>query len=143
MLIIGYGNELRGDDGVGPKTVEAIAALKLPGVQCLSCHQLTPELAETISRANRVVFVDAAVTEAGTVEVQELAAAESAVNSPHSINPAVLLGMAKQLYGSSPRAWLVTIPVRSTDFIEKLTPLAERGMAEAIQRIQALAAERA
>ena len=32
ILVIGYGNTLRGDDGVGPKVAEAVAALALPGV---------------------------------------------------------------------------------------------------------------
>ena len=62
LLVIGYGNTLRRDDGVGPHVAEAIAALALPGVEALVCPLLTPELAEAIARARRVVFVDAMVT---------------------------------------------------------------------------------
>src|SRR6266481_2633708 len=56
LLVLGYGNTLRSDDGVGPKVVEAIAALKLPGVLILSCDLLTPEMADPISCADSVVF---------------------------------------------------------------------------------------
>ena len=59
LLVIGYGNTLRRDDGVGPKVVEALATENLPGVQPLVCPQLTPEIAA--SRDAPRGFVDAAV----------------------------------------------------------------------------------
>ena len=61
LLVIGYGNTLRRDDGVGPKLADAVAALGLTGVRTLACALLTPELAEAVSQAQRVIFVDAAV----------------------------------------------------------------------------------
>ena len=61
FLIIGYGNTLRGDDGVGPRVAETVAALNLPGVRALVCPMLMPEIADPISRAHTVIFVDAAV----------------------------------------------------------------------------------
>jgi len=46
VLVIGYGNTLRGDDGLGQRAAEALAQRALPdGVEVLSCHQLTIELA--------------------------------------------------------------------------------------------------
>ena len=61
MLIIGYGNPLRGDDGVGWRVAEAAGtALPEGAATVLAVHQLTPELSAPISRAGRVVFVDAA-----------------------------------------------------------------------------------
>jgi hypothetical protein len=59
LLVIGYGNELRGDDGVGPKTAMAVSEWHFPGVKTMVCHQLTPDLAEPIAAAERVVFIDA------------------------------------------------------------------------------------
>ncbi len=43
ILVIGYGNSLRSDDGVGPFVAEAVEALRLPGVHTLICQQLSPE----------------------------------------------------------------------------------------------------
>ena len=35
ILVVGYGNTLRGDDGVGPRVAEAIGKRQLPGVRTL------------------------------------------------------------------------------------------------------------
>jgi hydrogenase maturation protease len=59
-LIIGYGCPLRGDDAFGWHAAHRL--LKLAGndsVQVLATHQLTPELAEPISHADLVIFIDA------------------------------------------------------------------------------------
>jgi len=60
-LIIGYGNTLRGDDGFGWRAAEQLAASHSIGdVEVQTQHQLTPELAQTMSEADTVVFLDAA-----------------------------------------------------------------------------------
>ena len=67
ILVIGYGNELRRDDGLGPRVAASLAG---PGVRALAVRQLTPELAEEVATARLVVFVDARVNPpAATVEV--------------------------------------------------------------------------
>ena len=58
ILVIGYGNTLRSDDGAGQRVAELVAEWKLPNVRSLPVHQLTPELAEPISQAELVIFVD-------------------------------------------------------------------------------------
>src|SRR5579863_2441204 len=61
-LIIGIGNPLRGDDGLGWRAVESLRQIaSLQEVETVTCHQLTPEMAESVSRAERVVFIDAYV----------------------------------------------------------------------------------
>ena len=70
-LIVGYGNPLRGDDGVGQAVAQAFAGENaIAGVDAIVCHQLTPELAEQFAAAARVVLIDAAAgREAGGVSV--------------------------------------------------------------------------
>jgi Ni,Fe-hydrogenase maturation factor len=58
-LVIGYGNDLRGDDAAGPRVAELIGARELPGVRAIASRQLTPDLAEQLARADLAVFVDA------------------------------------------------------------------------------------
>jgi hydrogenase maturation protease len=59
-LIIGYGNPLRGDDDVGWEAASRLAAaLPSEAVHILAVHQLTPELAEAVSEADLLIFVDA------------------------------------------------------------------------------------
>ena len=72
ILVIGYGNTLRGDDGVGPKVAETVGALRLPGVRTLICQQLSPEHAAPISVADTVIFVDAAVDAPEEVQLRRL-----------------------------------------------------------------------
>ncbi|PPT05423.1 NADH-reducing hydrogenase maturation factor [Geitlerinema sp. FC II] len=72
MLVIGYGNSLRGDDGIGRAIAEQVASWNLPHVRSLSLHQLTPELAEELSRVDRAVFIDACI-DGDSVRIERLA----------------------------------------------------------------------
>ena len=141
LLVIGYGNELRCDDGVGPKVAAAVGKLRLPGVQVIACHQLMPELAEPVAQARRVVFIDAAVDEPKEVRFRPLAPAESSRLMAHAADPRTLLAMARDVYGHSPAAWWLTIPAERLEFGEELSPLAQQGLEIALARIQALAVE--
>jgi hydrogenase maturation protease len=138
ILIIGYGNTLRRDDGVGPKVAEAMAVLNLPGVRTLVCHQLTPELAEQISQSRAVVFVDAAVSAKGEVELLEIQPSDAGQILAHATDPRSLLALAKQIYGHSPQAWSLAIPVDDLGFGDGLTTRAKAGFEIALKQIQAL-----
>lgn len=140
LLVIGYGNTLRGDDGVGPKVAEAVEALKLPGVRTFICQQLSPEHAELISQAERVVFVDAAVDAPKEVQLRELVPGETTQLMAHAADPRTMLALAREVFGRAPKAWWLTIPVERMEFGETLTPYAEAGSAEAISKIRVLAA---
>ncbi len=139
FLVIGYGNTLRSDDGVGAKVAAAVAELALPGVVAIVRHQLTPELAEPISSARAVVFVDAAVDAATEIQVRQLEPAEGAQLMAHAADPRTLLTLARQLFGRCPPAWWLTIPVENLDFGEELSPLACRGFQTALDKIRTLA----
>lgn len=136
LLVLGYGNTLRGDDGVGPRVADAIAALDLARVRTLACPLLTPELAEPISRAQTVVFVDAAVDAPREVQLRHLSPAGSSQLMAHAADPATMLALARDVFGHAPQAWLLTIPVENMGIGEDLSPLARRGLDTAIARIK-------
>jgi hydrogenase maturation protease len=138
LLVIGYGNPLRGDDGVGPNVAEAVEALHLPGVQTLVCQQLSPEHAEPISRARTVVFVDAAVDAPKEVRLRKLEPGGSSQLMAHAADPRTMLALARDVFGRAPEAWWLTIPAVKLDFEESLSPEAQRGFAEAVEKIQEL-----
>jgi hydrogenase maturation protease len=139
LLVIGYGNTLRRDDGVGPKVAEVVAELALPGVRTLACPLLTPELAEVVSQACAVIFVDAAVDAPREVQKRTLAPAESSQVMAHAASPATLLALARDVFGHAPEAWLITIPVEDLGIGEDLSPFARRGLEVAIQETKRLA----
>ena len=138
FLVIGYGNTLRGDDGVGPRVAEAVEKLDLPGVRTLICQQLSPEYADPVSRAHTVVFVDAAVDAPREVQLRRLEPGESSQLMAHAADPRTMLALARDVFGHAPLAWWLTIPAVKLDFSETLTPEAQRGFAEAVKKIQEL-----
>ena len=141
FLVIGYGNTLRGDDGVGPRVAEAIEKLNLPGVRTLVCQQLSPEYADPVSQAHTVVFVDAAVDTAREVQLRKLEPGESSQLMAHAADPRTMLALARDVFGHAPQAWWLTIPAVKLDFSETLTPEAQRGFAEAVGKIKQLCRE--
>jgi hydrogenase maturation protease len=134
--VIGYGNTLRRDDGVGPRVADAVAALALPGVRALACPLLTPELADPVSRARVVIFVDAAVDAPREVQLRKLAPAGSSQVMAHAASPATLLALARDVFGHAPEAWWLTIPVEDLGMGEELSPLAQRGLEMAVEAIK-------
>lgn len=136
LLVIGYGNTLRGDDGVGPRVVEAVRELRLPGVRTMTCQQLSPEHAEPISRAEVVVFVDASVDSRDEVQWRPLVPTDSSQLMAHAADPRTMLALSRDVFGHTPKAWWLTIPAINLEFSESLSPFAEQGLAEAVSIIQ-------
>lgn len=108
VLVIGYGNTLRGDDALGPRAAEHLRPLIFPA-EVLACHQLSPELAAQLAEYDAAIFVDAAATGTpGEVRVSHVADSHGESSLTHHVSPAALLVLARQLYGRAPRALLVT-----------------------------------
>jgi hydrogenase maturation protease len=139
LLVIGYGNTLRCDDGVGPRVAETIGALCLPGVRTLVCQQLSPEHAEPVSQAHTVIFVDAAVDAPNEVQFRRLEPGETSQLMAHAADPRTMLALARDVFGHAPEAWWLTIPALKLDFGETFSPETEAGFHEALRRIQLLA----
>jgi hydrogenase maturation protease len=92
VLIIGYGNPLRSDDGVGWQAAELLTDdPRLADAQILACHQLTPELAEDVSRAGFVVLIDASTEPGvpGSVETRTTSTRAAFSASPRSFTGSV------------------------------------------------------
>ena len=141
VLVIGYGNELRSDDGVGPRVARAIAARKLREVEAICSHQLLPEMAELVAGARAVIFIDAAAVAEDSVAVRPLDVATEEAALGHTSDPSWLLALTQALSGRVPLAWLVTVSAPNLDFGESLSASAERGAAEADRLVLRLLTE--
>jgi hydrogenase maturation protease len=129
ILIIGYGNTLRSDDGTGP-VVAALLEREYEGdpqIAVIACHQLTPELAPAIAAVERLILIDAeAGGRPGEIRRRELSPEPSGGDAlTHHVAPGGLLAMAKLLYGRAPRTTLHTVFGGSFDAGEGLTPAVE------------------
>jgi hydrogenase maturation protease len=139
VLVIGYGNPLRNDDGAGHHVARAVAAWTMTQVEVLAVQQLTPELAEPLANARLAIFVDACAAGPGDkVQIAPLEAAESVAGLGHTSNPQELLALTKAVYGHHPPAWSVLIPGRNFSTGEDLSSQASNGIKEALNLIAAL-----
>ncbi len=140
VLIIGWGNPLRGDDGLGWRAAERLAEV-LPGPQFTvrASHQLLPEFAEEISRSDLVIFIDASCDNGSPGEIRfervEPSRSPSAAFS-HQMDPPALTGMARRLYGFCPSAFFFSVRGRSFEDGEDLSPEVESALPELLERIK-------
>jgi hydrogenase maturation protease len=125
VLIIGYGNPLRGDDALGWELAGRLAAtIRDETVEVLAVSQLTPELSALISEVELVIFIDASlVGQPGSWKCQTVD--PNPRSSPvlgHHLTPMSLLGYAQAIYKVSPRTLLVSVAGNSFDCRQELTP---------------------
>ncbi len=118
VLVIGYGNNLRRDDGAGLVSAEMLVTAwqgdGLP-VMHISAHQLDPELADDIARsgADIIVFIDAAVVgepDSAAIEMKQMVSSQDSPSLGHHLTPAAVMLYATELYSYQGNAWLITIP---------------------------------
>jgi hydrogenase maturation protease len=137
-LVIGYGNDLRSDDGAGRVVADRIEAMRLPGVAVHSVMQLTPELALDIAGAEVVVFVDASVDVAKTTMVDVVAEPAPRGAMTHYSTPGSLIEMTASVGRIPQRAVAISIPVTDLGLGTELTPSTELGVEEAVSLILGL-----
>ncbi len=140
ILVIGYGNPLRGDDAAGPLIAEQVAAWKRPGVEAIAVHQLTPELAPKVASSSCVIFVDAAVpTGAGSddpVTVRRVAPASRHDPVSHTMDPEALLGLTQSTCGVVPLSWFLTIRAANFDLGAGLSAVTREGVRQALRWVE-------
>lgn len=110
-LVIGYGNPLRCDEGIGWHVVRELVRT---GVchegEVLSCEQLTPEMAEDISRAPFVLFITAVRSgKPGELVGKDISADPAPMSFSQQLTPGAALGLAADLYGECPHAYLLSV----------------------------------
>jgi hydrogenase maturation protease len=144
VLVVGYGNELRGDDAAGPRAADRVASWRLPGVEVRALHQLVPELAEALAAASRAIFLDAhPLSECPAVRVRRIQPTHTGSGFAHTGQPHDLLALSRTAFGRWPDAWWVTIPAADFTLGAPLSPVAERGVADALLALRQLTDPRA
>jgi len=150
IWIVGYGNPLRGDDGVGQEVATALlhqrnslAGLASATITC--AHQLLPEMALDISRSRLAVFIDAAHDgrPGGSVSLQRLAEpAEPGADQPagascwEDFTPANLLALSRCLFGTAPAGAVVTVGVVALSLGAGLSPLVRSAIPRAAAAVR-------
>lgn len=146
-LILGLGNTLLADEGVGIAVVRRLeAAADIAGAIFLDGGTLSFTLTGPIAEVSRLVVVDAAVmgTPPGTVRVFEGEAMDRQLSgkgkSVHEVSLLDLMDMARLTDTlPSPRA-LVGIEPEKVDWGDSLTPAIADAVPEAMAAVRALVA---
>ncbi len=136
---------MRSDDGLAWRAADALEGkFSSLQVEIVRTHQLAPELAETVSRCETVIFVDAAFADAmgngspGEIRSAPIGVPQAASRFSHQLSPAAVIALAHQLFSAGPRAFSVTLTGQCFDHGESLSPLVAAALPALVARIEAL-----
>jgi hydrogenase maturation protease len=115
VLLIGYGNPGRLDDGLGPAVAAAVERMRLDGVTVDSDYQLQVEDAAHIAEHDVVLFCDADASCAPPFRFERVEAKADLSFTTHSVSPQALLAMAKEHFGADARGYLLGIRAEELD----------------------------
>ena len=128
ILVYGYGNPGRQDDGLGPAFIRLVEADGIPEVVTDCNYQLQIEDAVAISESDAVVFVDAASSGDEPFIFSTIEPSDKTSFTTHSVSPGSLLALCREIYRKKVRAHLLAIRGYKWEFIEELTTEAEKNL---------------
>ncbi len=149
ILIYGYGNPGRRDDGLGAHFTELIdkwaSEEKISNISTDCNYQLNIEDAEVISRYDTVVFVDASMVE--DIEDFRLEAVkpdDARIEfTMHAVSVAYVVHLCNKLYNKFPGAYVLHIKACDFGFAEGITDGAKRNMNAALDYMKGFLKKRA
>jgi hydrogenase maturation protease len=121
VLVLGYGNPGRQDDGLGPAAAIALDGLRLPNVDAFDNYQLNIEDAIEVADHDEVWFVDAARS-GPPIAVTPLSPSPTVDFTSHIVRPQTILAIAARCWERAPPAFLLAIRGYDFEFLEALTP---------------------
>ena len=140
VLVFGYGNPGRLDDGLGPAFARRVERLALPAVTVESDYQLNVEAAAEAADFDVVVFADAALQGAEPFECRPVEGDAQGGFTSHSVQPAQVVHLARALFGACGRAYALGIRGYEFDgFGERLSARAAANLEKAVQFLVAQA----
>jgi hydrogenase maturation protease len=130
IMIVGYGNPMCGDDGVGWHAAQVLAdTLEVDDVEILACHSLTPMLFDPVRQVDLVIFLNSCTDDLpGQLTFR---AVKSRIPNTGSrrrhLNPQALLSCVQELYGTSPRGLMITMGGENFNYGDDLSPFVATG----------------
>ena len=143
ILVIGYGNAHRSDDGAGYRAaLDYLNANPANGqVRVIAQELLKPQLVEAMAESDLVIFLDASNRqgEAGALAQQEVAADEQADGVfAQPLTPARALQACRVVYRRSPQTLLISVKGENYGFGAQLSPAVEAALPEMLERLNAI-----
>ncbi|HIK37105.1 MAG: hydrogenase maturation protease [Geminocystis sp.] len=136
VLLIGYGNTLRSDDGVGYMVACQLQSQNIPGLETIATLSLTPELSEKMAEYQTVIFVDACVSQDTLTLTRIETPHQPPDNWPHKLTPASLLKLTQWIYHKTPDTWIIAIPAKNLDFGQNISQCTKKQAQLAIELVK-------
>jgi hydrogenase maturation protease len=142
LLVFGYGNPSRGDDGLGPAFIEQLCerfsgAIARGELEVQTDYQLQVEHALDLCHRREVVLVDASTRE-GPFVVSEPKPLKDPTFTSHLLSPAALLYTYLEVVGEQPpKTWVLAIRGVEFELGAPLSAEATRNLGEALAYFEA------
>ena len=140
ILIYGYGNPGRQDDGLGNAFVELLEDWvnehKLEGYEFDSNYQLNIEDAAAVADKDLVIFADASTEDIENFILTPVDATSKVAFTTHAASPGYIIGLCKKIYNKFPPTYLLHIKGYEWDFQEGLTKKAKQNLEESLKAIK-------
>jgi hydrogenase maturation protease len=115
VVLLGYGNPSRGDDGIGPELLTRVERLwgtdrDRPGLTLIQDFQLQVEDALDLQGADLALFLDASVAVPAPYRFTRVTAGAAPACASHQLAPAELLQVYRRLrLGPPPASYLLAV----------------------------------
>ncbi len=134
VLVVGYGNPGRLDDGLGPALAETLENLNIEGVTVDSNYQLNVEDAEALAAHKVAIFADATVQGHEPFEFKATVPRPALGFSSHSMEPDTVYALAQEMFQAETKCYTLGIcGYEFNEFGEFLSPAAEKNLALALE----------
>jgi hydrogenase maturation protease len=135
ILIVGVGNTLMGDDGIGAYVAARLEALQLQGVRTVTVQQITSDLLDEMLPADYTVIVDARV-EAEPVQFYPVTITDT-TGSPqsHHASAPLLIQLAKLVYEKELSVMVCAVGAWDLNLEEKLSRRGKKNADQAVSTI--------
>lgn len=132
ILIYGYGNPGRQDDGLGILLAEKLEKwAEKAGYDFIdfdSNYQLNVEDALAISEYDLVIFADASIEKIQNFIITKVHPSKKTEFTMHAVTPDYVLHLCHSLYAKFPATYLIHLKGFEFEFLEKLTKKAEANL---------------
>jgi len=144
VLVLGVGNPILSDDGVGIHVARELKKRSIPGVDVEELAASGLELLDVVRGYDKVVIIDAIQTtkgRPGELHILEEKDFEKSIHgsSPHGINIATALALGRKLVPAEMPKEVVFFAVEAEDLVnvsERLTPKVAKALPRIVDKVR-------
>lgn len=135
ILIFGYGNPGRQDDGLGIRLAQNIEEWvrenNYRNISIDTNYQLNIENAYNLNDFDIVVFADASKENIKSYKFEAIKPIVNPRFSMHSVSPEFVIGLCSEMYGNSPKTYVLHIKGYEWEFMKEPTKEASQNLSAA------------